>query len=336
MFSKNKTDWSLLAKYLAGEADEKETRAVTEWIDNSPENRALFNETKSDWKIMDTMGTRFNTDNAWNKIHNRIITNDETIITRDIITKQRHSNWYFLTPARIAASLLLLAILGTSLVFITGRMQKVIVTAEFNGKGKEVTLPDGSLIYLNANTSISYAKHFSRKSREVKLYGEAFFEVSPDKRKPFIIFANNARVKVLGTSFNVDARGNSDQVEVYVSSGIVELSEARDQNNRILVRPGSIGMIINHEISAMKAENENIIAWKTGDLTFQDTRLTEVTSLLNEIYNVNIVIREPGLDTTRINGSYKNDPLDDILNSICKQNTPLTIAKSADTIYLSR
>jgi ferric-dicitrate binding protein FerR (iron transport regulator) len=338
MFLKNKTDWCLLAKFLAGEADEKETQALTDWIDYNSGNRALLKEIKSDWKIMDTMNTKFNVDNAWNKLHNKIIKNDESIVTRDIFIKQNPSlTRYFLTPVRIAASLLLLAILGASLVIFTGRMQKVEVTTAFNEKDKMITLPDGSVVYLNANTTISYAKHFAKKSREVQLKGEAFFEVSPDKSKPFIIYANNARVKVLGTSFNVNARGNNHHVEVYVSTGIVELSEAGNQNNRVLLRPGNIGLISNEEISsARKAENENCIAWKTGDLTFQDTRLTEVTSLLNDIYNVNIVILEPGLDTTRINGSYQNDPLDDILNSICQQNTPLTIAKSADTIYLSR
>lgn len=335
MFSKNKTDWSLLAKYMAGEANEKQTQSLAEWVNNNPENRALFNEIKSDWKIMDTMNIRFNVNDAWNKLHKRIITNGESTLTIDFNTRQRSSYRYFLTPMRIAASLLLLATLGISLVFITGRTEKVDVITAFNEKGKEITLPDGSLVYMNANTSLGYSKRFNKRTREVRLNGEAFFEVSPDKSKPFIIYADNARVKVLGTSFNVDARGNNDQVEVYVSSGIVELAEAGNQNNRILLQPGNIGLISHKEISAMRAKNENCIAWKTGNLTFHDTRLVEVTSLLNEIYNVKIVMHEPGLDTTRINGSYQDDPLDDILKAICKQNH-LTVEKSADMIYLSR
>jgi transmembrane sensor len=335
MFSKNKTDWSLLAKYMAGETDEKEAQAITEWIDNNPENRDLFIKIKSDWKMMNTMNSKFNVDNAWNKLQNRIISDDKSIVNKDIITLQKPLNRYFMTPFRIAATLLLLAVLGTSLVFIYIGSQNVNITASVNERGKAVKLPDGSSVYLNANTRISYSKHFIRKSREVTLDGEAFFDVSHDKNKPFIIYTNKARIKVLGTSFNVNAPVNCDQVKVFVSTGIVELSEADNQTNHVLLRSGNIGMINHKAISSVKAENENSIAWKTGNVTFHDTRLSEVTSVLNDMYRVNIVIREPGIDTTRINGSYQDDPLDEILKVICTQNH-LTVEKSSDIIYLSR
>lgn len=335
MFSKNKTDWSLLAKYMAGETNEKEKQAVTEWLDNNPENRVLYKEIKSDWKIMDTMNSRFNVDNAWNKLQNRIVANDGSIADSNNIAAHQLSRRNFLTPMRIAASLLFLAFLGTSLFFVAGRLQRVNVTADYNEKGKEVILPDGSTVYLNGSSSISYSKNFDKKSREVRLDGEAFFEVTPDKSKPFSIYANKARIKVLGTSFNVDARNDDDIVEVFVTTGIVELSDAEDQHNHVLLRPGNIGMLNHNTVSSTNAENENCIAWRTGIMTFHDTMLSEVTAVLNEVYNVNIVFRDSGIDTTHINGSYQNDPLDDILNAICMQNQ-LIVEKSANMIYLSR
>jgi ferric-dicitrate binding protein FerR (iron transport regulator) len=335
MFSKNKTDWSLLAKSLAGETNEKEMQAITEWLSKSPENRALYKQIKSDWKRMDTMNKQFNVDNAWSKLHDRIVANEVPAISIDNSLRRVRPYQFLLTPIRIAASIMLLAILGTSGVYFANRLQKVNVTADINERGKSIILPDGSSVYLNANSSISYSKHFITRSREVKLKGEAFFEVSPNKTKPFRIFANNACIKVLGTSFNVKASRNDNRVSVYVSSGIVELSKADAINNGMLLKPGDIGLLNNQEITAMKAENENCIAWKTGSLSFRDTKLLEVTSLLNDIYHVKIVLREAGLDTTRINGDYRNDPLDDILKVICKQ-THLTVEKSDDMIYLLR
>jgi ferric-dicitrate binding protein FerR (iron transport regulator) len=228
-----------------------------------------------------------------------------------------------------------MALLGTSALFIANRFQNIRITADNAERGKSVVLPDGSTVYFNANSSISYTRSFNRKSRDIKLEGEAFFEVSPDKARPFRIFAGNACVKVLGTSFNVNAGKDDNQVTVWVATGIVELSEAADINNRVTIEPGNMGMLSYKDIRAMKAENENAIAWKTGSLTFRDTKLLEVTSLLNDIYGVNIVLRESGLDTTRINGDYQNDPLDEILQVICKQ-THLTVEKSDDMIYLSR
>jgi ferric-dicitrate binding protein FerR (iron transport regulator) len=331
MFLRNKTDWSLLAKYMAGEATENEIQTVKDWMKDNPGNRALFNEINTDWKMMDTMNSRFSVDDAWNKLHNRIVANDGTIHNPTAITQRNR----FLTPLRVAATLLLLAVVGVSLVYVTGRMQKINVTTASNEKDRLVSLPDGSKVYLNESTTFSYTKHFGKQSREVELNGEAFFEVSPDKEKPFVIFAGNARVKVLGTSFNVDTRQDNEGIEVFVSTGVVELSEIDNHNNRVLLHPGNVGLV-NHKIITMReSKNENCMAWKTGILDFSETRLADVTSLLNEVYHVNIVIRQPGVDTTLIDGSYQNDPLDEILRVICKQNH-LAIAKSDDTIYLSR
>lgn len=165
--------------------------------------------------------------------------------------------------------------------------------------------------------------------------GEAFFDIAHDKDRPFRIYTGNACVKVLGTSFNVNSQKNEDHVEVYVSTGIVELSRTGNQKNSVLLLPGNIGLMDHNAITTTTAENENCIAWKTNSLTFHDTRLTEVIPVLNAIYHVNIIINEPGVISQQITGSYQGDPLHDILAVICQQNN-LNMAKSADTIYLSR
>ncbi len=334
MFSKNKIDWSLMAKELAGETNEKEKQVVTAWLDQSPENRALYKQIKSDWKMMDKMSSQFNVDNAWNKLHNRILAAEPELKTTNTISMMQPRR-FFLTPLRIAAAIALIALLGASVAFITNRTQKINVTASVNERGKNIILPDGSSVILNGNSTILYAKNFNRKSREVTLIGEAYFEVAPDKDKPFRIYADDACIKVVGTSFNVDARREDHQVEVFVSTGIVELSETDNVNNKILLEPGTIGLLKDKAVTARKAENENTIAWKTGSMAFYETKLSEVTPVLNDFYNVKIVIREPGVDSTRITGEYMNDPLDDILEVICKQNH-LMVEKSDNMIYLSR
>ncbi len=334
MFTRNKTDWNLLAKYMAGEAGEKEVLEVMDWIGKDSGNKALFNDVKTDWKKMDMMNKRFDVDNAWNKLQNRILDNKEIVLPDEIQKSQKSVN-RFPTLFRIAASLLLLAAVGAVLVYITGRTRTVSMVASYNEKGKEITLPDGSVVILNAASSVSYSHQFGKKQREITLKGEAYFEVTPDKSKPFVIYSNSAQIKVLGTSFNVDANDAKDQVEVYVTSGVVELSEMANQSNKVLLHPGNAGLMDNKTIKMTRIGDKNCLAWKTGDLTFNGARLNDVTSVLNEIYNVHIVIREPGIDTTRIEGSYQNDPLDHILRVICTQNH-LNIAKSDDTIYLSR
>jgi len=337
MFNKRNTDWNLLAKHLAGETGELESSAVEKWLDKSPANRTLFKQLKSDWKMMDTMNKQFNVDNAWNKLHDRIITHEGFVSYERNDQGEIHHRSLTFMPLRIAASLLLIAVLGFSLVYLTGRYQNITVKTAANERLRQIELPDGTGVFLNSDTRISYPKRFRQHTREVTLTGEAFFEVSPDEVRPFLIHAEDADIKVLGTTFNVDTRSKLQGVEVYVTSGIVELSEAENQVNHILLHQGDLGTILMNRINITRSDNENPIAWKTGIMDFQDTRLSEAVKILNELYRVNIVCLEPGLDTTQTNGTYHypEESLDQILAILCKQNG-MKVEKSNNRIYLSK
>jgi transmembrane sensor len=337
MFKPNKTNWSLLAKDLAGETNTDEKQYVSEWLGQKPEHTILYQQLKSDWKIINTMKAQFNVDNAWSNLHNRIMTSDKAYLEPGLHVKEKQYNRPVYTAVLIAASILLVAMLGVSLLLMTNRMQKTTVYASANERGKIVNLPDGSVVNLNSNSYIQYSKHFNAKTREIKLTGEAFFEVKPDKNKPFTVYANQARIRVLGTSFNVDAKAEDQQVEVYVSAGIVELSESGEKDNMKLLEPGMIGLLHNSKITALQAENENSMAWKTGNISFNLLTLQEAIAILNEIYDVKIICRESGIDTVRFEKGerFHNESLDDILKVICIQNN-LKVEKSDDLIYLSR
>ena len=335
MFTRNKTDWSLLAKYLAGETSEKEKAAMEKWLDENAGNRAEFGKLRSDWKIMESM-KQFDVDNAWHKLHGRIIDHEGSAHQEDKSVKlPLQKQWG--TPLRIAATLLLLVAFGFTLAVVFGRFQKVTVTASANDRLRVVTLPDGSAVTLNANTTLSYMKNFRGSSRNVKLSGEAFFEVTPDKSRPFVIQAGEATIRVVGTSFNVDARGSSSEVEVYVSTGIVEVFNPDNKEQRVLLHPGELGTVSDKSIQSKQTINENAIAWKTGKMDFRDIPLSEAVGMLNKMYNVHIVLEAPGLASIKTAGEYRypEEPLDTILRVFCQQNL-LKIEKSNNMIYLSK
>ncbi len=119
MFTKNKTDWSLLAKYLAGETNQNEKAAVEKWLARSAENRAEFGKLRSDWKIMESM-KQFDVDNAWKKLHGRILDNEEPVLSDSTKSVDLQSHFSWRTPLRIAASLLLLVALGVSVAIAIG------------------------------------------------------------------------------------------------------------------------------------------------------------------------------------------------------------------------
>jgi transmembrane sensor len=337
MPAQEKTDWNLLAKHFAGETNDVENDVIAQWLEKNPANRKLFNNLKSDQKIMDTAPVRFNVDNAWDKLHTRIVDHDMAQEPVSKIIPVTQPVRYLFTPFRIAAALLFLAVMGASLVYLTGRGRNISVSTASNDRVRNITLPDGSAVYMNANSRLVYSKKFNQKSREVTLEGEAFFEVTPDKNKPFLIRANGASIRVVGTSFNVNAKKGDSQVEVFVSTGIVEIYETGNQRNSLMLNPGFSGTISQQGMVSELISNENPIAWKTGNMDFSDTKLLEAVEILNNVYKVEIMCLETGLDSTRINGSYsyQHDPLDTILNVICVQNT-LKVEKSQNKIYLSR
>ena len=321
-----------MAKSLAGETGEAENKAMEGWLEKKPENGALYKQLKSYWKIMDSMDKQFNVDNAWNKLQDRIVAHGGPAGQNHIYPRAIR-----FSAIRIAATLLLLTVIGISLVYLTGNFREITRVSGSAERLKSIELPDGSKVFMNVDTRISYPKKFRNKSREVKLTGEAFFEVSPDRNKPFIIHAGKADIQVVGTSFNVDTRTGKQAVEVYVSTGIVELCEAENKVNQVILHPGELGSVTLNKVQSRKCENENPIAWKTGVMDFRDTRLSEAVRILSEIYQVDIVCQEPGLDTSQTNGTYRypEESLDEILTILCKQNH-MKFEKSDNKIYLSR
>jgi transmembrane sensor len=336
MFTKSKTDWGLLAKYLAGETNEKEKSAVEKWLGQSAENRAEFGKLRSDWKIMESM-KQFDVDNAWNKLHGRIIENGEPVQEDSAKSTFIPRRMVWGTPLRIAASLLLLIALGASVAIAVGRFSKVTVTTAENEQLRKVTLPDGSTVTMNGSTTLSYMKHFHGNERNIRLTGEAFFEVTPDKSRPFIIHTDEADIRVVGTSFNVDTRANSSDVEVYVSTGIVQVYKPESIKNSVFLHPGEIATVSKNMINCKTTPNENALAWKTGKMDFRGIPWSEAVSMLNKIYNVNIVLKEPGMSSIKTTGEYRypEEPLDTILRILCQQSA-LRIEKSDNKIYLSK
>ena len=156
-----------------------------------------------------------------------------------------------------------------------------------------INLPDGSVVTLSYGSSLHYLKTFKGENRVVELEGEAFFEVTPNKLKPFIIKTKGASVKVLGTSFNVRSYTDNQIVEVIVKTGKVELIDDLPddgQNKKVLLLPGEKGTLDLTTGNLQKEERYDVnkMAWLTHEIAFQVTSLSEVIATLNKVYNTKI------------------------------------------------
>lgn len=196
----------------------------------------------------------------------------------------------------------------------TGDMR--LVTAPL-GKTVRVNLPDGSHIWLNAGSTLSYPGGFKGKTREVVLReGQAFFDIAHDKAKPFIVHAKTLDITVLGTSFDVKAYKNDPDIKVTVKTGKVGV-QMRDKPGQpaLMLLPAEQAVVPEktQKIQVNEISKPAIAPWKDNRMVFEDELLVEVLHALERKYNQHIVVEKPGLSTEKISVTLDDQPMNDVL-----------------------
>ena len=307
--------WELLAKSIYDQeqqltSEEPHSTVAELLIDPKEKEQLLYLTKKVDLYFQ---LKKYPTENAWEKVQQKIHhrSHSHTLKVSRLIAHPL---------MRIAAAVLIAALLSVSVYYwgASGRMVELSVAKQ---AVKTVALPDGTLVSLNSNTHLKYPKQFANHTREVTIEGEGFFEVTPNKEKPFIIHAGNAQIKVIGTSFNVNAYPNEKLIEVIVKTGKVRVinkaAEAK-QSQELILNPGDKGTMENSGNALLKTTNENpnFLAWKTHELNFRSTSLGEVISNLEKVYKVTIRLDDPQLSTLLLTAHFNNYSLDFILKVI--------------------
>ncbi|SHN29298.1 FecR family protein [Mucilaginibacter sp. OK098] len=151
----------------------------------------------------------------------------------------------------------------------------------------QVVLSDGTKVWLNAASSISYPVAFTGKERHVSLSGEAYFEVAKNKEMPFYVSINNVQVKVLGTHFNIAAYNDDNEITTTLLEGAVQVTK---NNARSLLRPGQKAIVNNNSdnIAVSDADIEDAMAWKNGYFIFDDDDITGIMKKVSRWYDVSV------------------------------------------------
>ena len=285
------------------------------------------------WKELKEMNNdkEIDVDKAWNKLYSRL--NENGLIREaPVIRKSFIGTTYF----RVAAITLLLLGIGSGILFISDKgliSGKTTVATTDNQKNLQVTLPDGSNIFLNRNTKLAYRKDFSRHGRTVTLSGEAFFEIARDESNPFTVDAGKAIVKVLGTSFNVITSNSDSAVEVFVKSGQVEVTDNEEGSNLIL-DPGFIGRVYSERSEKSVNTDPNYMAWNTGLLVYDGQTLDIVFRDLKRVYNMDIVADDPEILSNTWTSPIDNQSQETIIRIICASFN-LSYTKDGNVYHLS-
>lgn len=213
---------------------------------------------------------------------------------------------------KIAASVLVIAALAFSYNLLTKEIPTITQLAA-KGEKKEVLLHDGSIVVLNSNSSITYPEKFG-KTREIKLQGEAYFKVHRNTQQPFIVQTPTVGVKVLGTSFNINAYDTLN-TKVSVLTGKVQVTDPNGK--RIYLVKNQQAEYTKQKDFILSAENSNDgIAWTQNTIMLKGTTLAETAQILENWYDVTIQFEDKNIENLTISGKFKDEKLENILESI--------------------
>lgn len=270
--------------------------------------------TDRDWEELTGRFKEINVDKAWDQIHSRI--SNEGFRAETPRIGERNRRVLFL---RVAAGILLLIGLGAGIIYVRNTDvlgNNIVIASGSDQRDVAVTLRDGSRVWLNRNSKLTYSNNPGKGTRNVKLTGEAFFDIAPDASRPFIIDAGNANVKVVGTSFNVITRNRENKVEVFVRTGKVMLSDASGEQT-IMLEPGFVGTIGAEGTNRSLNENRNYMAWKTDTLVYEGEKLEIVFSDLKRVFNINISADDQEINNIPLSTTFFSMPEDTIIQVIC-------------------
>ena len=185
------------------------------------------------------------------------------------------------------------------------------------GKKLTLTLSDGSVIKLNAASRLVYPEKFSKNSREVALEGEAFFSVSKDASRPFMVKSGDLTTSVLGTSFNLRAFSEEETFKVAVVTGKVSVSQNLQSGNEIILEPNEIITYnqTNQSLEKQAGDVRHLTDWKDGILRFNNINLKAAAKEIEKWYGVEVMIGSE-LESCIISGGYKNLSLEKLLKAL--------------------
>jgi ferric-dicitrate binding protein FerR (iron transport regulator) len=265
------------------------------------------------------------------------------------------------------AAILFLVVAGSWFFLFRGREsgpvgstsnERVVIAQK--GSRTRTLLPDGTIVWLNSGSKISYAGDFKGALREVHLSGEAFFDVVKQPNRPFIVHAGDINVRVLGTAFNVKFYEGDQNIETTLLRGSIEVTSQKDKNSKILLKPNEKLVVSSHASEVQEdssVQKETVLgkqekdfqiiqfntpakedklletAWIYNRLEFRDDDFQALASKLERWYNVNIVFGDEAVKEFKFNGSFEKETIEEAMTALQKVHS-FTYKINANEIYV--
>jgi ferric-dicitrate binding protein FerR (iron transport regulator) len=318
---KNKTeniDIKILIRYLKEKATSEDSNIVKRWFANSDLEHELYEKSLRFWDEtpLEPNIKGYSGAHILDQIHHKIKIEEGVFLYK---TKPKIRFINYLT--RIAAILFIPLLVASLLYYIKNISNENLpsyseIYAPY-GTRTNFYLPDGSTGRLAGGSSLKFPIKFVGKVRDVKLTGEAYFNVTSNPKKPFVVSTENIDVKVYGTTFNVIAYSDEQTTEVTLERGKVEVFKKTNNNIKSIgiLKPNEsyIYNSLSDSGKILAVNSAEKLSWLDGKLTFKYEPFEEVIHKINRWYNVNIVIKDELLDTQIYYGTFKDETLEEVL-----------------------
>ena len=303
----------LLERFHEGSCTEEERKAVEKWLassDNFP----------SELDPLQRKDFEKSTEAIWSKFSQAVPELEKEDTNRRVKV--------LALPGRItryAAAVLLFCVVSFSAYYVynsvnasdNGQIAELYKTSlTKRGEKKTVTLADGSKIRMNYETEIRIPEKFERNNRVVYLKGHAHFDVARNPEKPFIVYTEDTKTQVLGTSFDINTKG-PDETEIIVTSGKVAFSEKARADNLVTLSVNDRALLsAGKSIATTKVDAQKLTAWKDNRLVFDGETLREIIEILEPWYDVEVSVADPGLLLQDFKYAKDNPTLKTVLDKL--------------------
>lgn len=351
--------WVLVAKKIANEANEQELVELNKHLHDHPEWQFAIQNLENIWQIPSPKQSN-EADDAFMLHLNKLADHKSFDLTEvdaiTMVTQPFIPRWVYYA----AASLILF--IGLTYFITRETAPKVLAKSqpESNeistrlGSKSQVKLPDGSIVWLNSGSKLIYPKEFGKSMREVTLTGEGYFDVVKNKDVPFIINTKSIRIKVLGTVFNVKAYPEDKQTETSLIQGRIEVTIKNRPDDKIILSPNEKLIVENAVVETSKKQKfadllpavsinklkfitpDSTVAenqWVENKLVFRDETFEELALMMERWYNVKLDIQTETLKSTRMNGNFEKETVDQAIEAL-KLIIPFKTIQKGNTIII--
>jgi len=325
----------LITRFLEYKLDEDEFIALTNWIDESYENRKLFDQYNEVWQLG---GVAFNeglyhTDAGWNSLHQKITGHHDFKNNKiRLIRTDQLIIWRVVSVAALLVAGLFIGLFFNKKIIVPA--SQIVTIQSPRGEKTRVILADSTVVWLNSESQLTYSNDFDGKIRLVTLSGEGYFDVKKDVSRPFIVRTLTTDIKVYGTRFNVCSYPDEQLTEATLEEGKIAVF-ITERSKPVAVNPGQ-RMIFDKEsgnISIEEVDTKLYTSWKDNKLRFDDAVFADVVKKLERWYDVKIILDKDLKYTERYTMCIKTESLREVLNRL-KLTTPMYYKIEEEKVFI--